>query len=108
MSDPYYDIAGDWELIAASFQSMYGIRLAKELPAMTWREFAALLGGLGADTPLGRVAAIRAEEDPDRLREFTPAMRQLRAAWRTRRAKKRPARDTAAFLAEMERAFLAL
>lgn len=108
MTDPYYDIAGDWELIAASFQSMYGIRLAKELPGMTWREFSALLAGLGAETPLGRVAAIRAEEDPERLREFTPAMRRLRAEWRSRRARRRPPEDTAAFLAEMERAFLAL
>lgn len=108
MSDPYYDIAGDWELIAASFQAMYGIRLARELPGMTWREFAALLAGLGQDTPLGRVAAIRAENDPERLKDFTPAMRRIRAEWRTRRAVQRPAQDVDSFLADMERAFLAL
>ncbi len=75
---------------------------------MTWREFAALLAGLGQDTPLGRVAAIRAENDPERLKEFTPAMRSIRAEWRTRRAARRPAREVESFLADMERAFLTL
>ena len=108
MNDPYYDLIGDWELIAASFQSMYGIRLARELREMKWREFAALLSGLGAETPLGRVAAIRAETDPRRLESFTPAMRRIRAEWLTRRARRRPKRDVDSFLAEMERAFLSL
>ena len=30
MTDPYYDIGEDWELIVASFQSMYGIRLPRQ------------------------------------------------------------------------------
>lgn len=108
MSDPYYDLAGDWELVAASFQSMYGIRLARELPTMTWSEFAALLAGLGQDTPLGRIAAIRAEEDPERLKEFTPSMRRIRSQWRTRKAAERPKPECEAFLAEMKRAFLTM
>lgn len=108
MTDPYYDIAGDWELITASFQSMYGMRLARELPGMKWREFAALLAGLDERTPLGRVAAIRAEDDPERLREFTPAMRRLRSAWRNRQAQRMPPQEVEAFLEEMKRAFLAL
>ena len=108
MTDPYYDIAEDWELVAASFQSMYGIRLARQLRDMKWREFAALLAGLGTDTPLGRVAAIRAEEDPRRLESFSPQMRSIRAAWRTKKARQRPREDVNAFMEDMKRAFLSL
>ena len=108
MSDPYYDLEEDWELVAASFQSMYGVRLPRELPGMKWKEFAALLAGLDGKTPLGRIVAIRAEDDPARLRQFTPEMRRVRAAWRTRRAAQRPRREVDEFLAEMKRAFMAL
>ena len=108
MTDPYYDLCEDWELIAASFRSVYGIRLPQELRDMKWREFAALLAGLGSDTPLGRAAAVRAEEDPARLREFTPAMRRMRAQWRTRRARQRPVQDVNAFLDDMRKAFLSI
>ena len=34
MSDPYYDMEEDWDLIVASFQSMYGIRLSRDLSGM--------------------------------------------------------------------------
>lgn len=108
MTDPYYDLCEDWELIAASFQSMYGLRLPRDLRDMKWREFAALLAGLGRDTPLGRVAAVRAEDDPDRLRQFTPAMRRVRSEWRTRRAKQMPQKEVDAFLGEMRKAFVSL
>ena len=108
MTDPYYDLSEDWELIAASFQSMYGMRLARVLRDMKWREFAALLSGLGADTPLGRVASIRAEEDPKRLECFTPEMRRIRARWRTRRAGQKPQRDVDAFLEQMKRVFTSM
>ncbi len=108
MTDPYYDLSEDWELIAASFQSMYGLRLADALRDMKWREFRALLGGLDGNTPLGRIVAIRAETDPERLRSFTPEMRRLRAAWLTRRARQKPRQEVDAFLADMKRAFLSL
>ncbi len=87
---------------------MYGLRLSRDLRGMKWREFAALLAGLDADTPLGRVAAIRAEDDPERLRAFTPRMRAIRARWRTKRAAERPRRDVEDFLASVERAFISM
>ena len=95
----------DWELIAASFQSMYGLRLSRELRGMKWREFAGLLAGLDSDTPLGRVVAIRAEDDPNKLREFTPGMRRIRSRWRTRKAAKMPREELESFLETMKRAF---
>ena len=108
MTDPYYDLSEDWELVAASFQSMYGIRLPRQLRDMKWREFAALLAGLDAETPLGRIVSIRAEDDPRRLERFTPEMRRIRSRWRTRRARQMPQRDVDAFLADMKKAFLSL
>lgn len=40
----------DFDLIVSSFQSQYGLRLSRELPAgMKWAEFASLLSGLGPD-----------------------------------------------------------
>lgn len=108
MTDPYYDLCEDWELVAASFQSMYGIRLPRQLRDMKWREFAALLAGLDGDTPLGRIVGIRAENDPRRLESFTPEMRRIRSRWRASRARQTPKRDVDAFLEEMKKAFLSL
>ena len=108
MTDPYYDITEDWELIVASFQSMYGIRLSRDLPGMTWAEFSALLAGLDHKTPLGRVVSIRAEDDPARLREYTPAMRRVRSSWRARRAKAMPQRKVDDFLESVLQAFISM
>ena len=33
-SDPYYDLLDDFELVVASFQTQYGIRLSRELKEM--------------------------------------------------------------------------
>lgn len=88
-SDPYYDLTGDFDLIIASFQSQYGIRLSKELPSgMNWGEFRDLLVGLGPDTALGRIVSIRAEEDKEVLKHFTKEQKRIRDEWRNRRAKK--------------------
>ena len=84
---------------------MYGIRLSRELRGMKWREFAGLLAGLDGETPLGRIVAIRAEDDPKRLREFTPEMRRIRSRWRTRKAAEMPREKLESFLTAMKRAF---
>ena len=78
----------DFDLIISSFQSQYGLRLSHELPAgMKWDEFASLLSGLGPDTALGRIVAIRTEEDKDILKNFTPEQHRIRNEWKRRRAK---------------------
>lgn len=90
----------------ASFQSQYGIRLVRELRNMSWREFSAYLSGLDNRSPLGRIIAIRAEDDAERLRNFTPEMQQIRLRWRTRRAKAMPQQDVNEFLEAMKNAFI--
>lgn len=87
---------------------MYGIRLSQELESMKWPEFTALLSGLDHDTPLGRIVSIRAENDPARLRGFSPEMRRVRSAWRNRKAKAMPQNQVDAFLEEMKRAFISM
>lgn len=87
-SAPCYDLLDDFDLIISSFQSQYGLRLSHELPAgMKWDEFASLLSGLGPDTALGRIVAIRTEEDKDILKNFTPEQHRIRNEWKRRRAK---------------------
>ena len=51
---------------------------------MRWDEFAALLSGIGPETALGRVVAIRSETDPDILKHYTQEQRQIRDSWMAR------------------------
>lgn len=72
---------------------------------MPWSEFCDLLSGLGPETPLGRIVSIRAEEDKEMLRLFTPEQKRIRSQWRTRQARNKAPEDTAAFLAQMQQVF---
>ena len=51
---------------------------------MRWDEFAALLSGIGPETALGRVVAIRSETDPDILKHYTQEQRRIRDSWMAR------------------------
>ena len=55
---------------------------------MSWDEFSDLLSGIGPDTALGRIVVIRAEEDEEILKHFTPEQCRIRREWRTKQAKK--------------------
>lgn len=105
-SDPYYDIIEDFDLIIASFQSQYGIRLSRDLDGMKWDEFRALLVGIGPETPLGRIVAIRSEDDKEILKHFTPDQKRIRNEWQQKRAKSKSVNDTQKFLEAMKNAFI--
>lgn len=92
-SEPYYDFNDDWSLIVSSFLTQYGIRLSSDLSNMSWTEFSYLLEGLSGDTPLGRIIAIRAETDPDVIKEFTPYQKQIRNSYRKKMALKKPSKE---------------
>lgn len=49
--------------------------------SLEWDEFLNLLGGLLPETPLGRVVAIRKENDPEVLKKFTPEQKKIRNEW---------------------------
>lgn len=75
---------------------------------MKWREFSYLLGGLDHKTPLGRIATIRAENDPEALKQFSPQMRRIRSEYRSKAAKKRTPKDTASFIESMKQALISM
>lgn len=54
---------------------------------MKWSEFKDYLIGITPETPLGRIVAIRAENNPDILKNFTKEQRHIRNEWRNRKAK---------------------
>lgn len=78
----WYDLEDDWELIEASFVTQYGIRLTDT--EMDWKEFTVLLHGIMQETPLGQIVKIRAEEDPDMLKNFSPEQHSIRNEWRNK------------------------
>ena len=85
--DPYYDLFGDWDLIVASFLTQYGIRIrTKEFETVSWDEFKSLLAGLAPETPLGRIVAIRSEDDKNVIKHFTKDQKRIRDEWRTEQA----------------------
>lgn len=86
--ESYYDLIEDWNLIEASFLKQYGIRLRKEEDDMSWEEFSSLLSGIMHDTPLGSIVAIRAEKDPNAIKNFTPEQRKIRNEYILKRNKK--------------------
>ena len=49
---------------------------------MTWREFSGLVACLSGDTALGRVVAIRSEDNAEMLKNFTKGQREIREEWR--------------------------
>ena len=73
---------------------------------MKWREFTAFVSGFDSKTPLGRIIAIRAEDNRETLKQFTPAQRKIRNDWRTRKAKEKPRGDVDDFLESMKQAFI--
>ena len=58
--------------------------------SMDWKEFITLLAGLRKETPLGQMIAIRSEEDPQILKQFSAEQNQLRTQWRTYCMKQHP------------------
>lgn len=63
--------------------SEYGIRIySEDFKQMRWNEFCALLAGLSAESPLGRIVQIRCENDPKVIERFTTSQRRIRDEWR--------------------------
>lgn len=75
---------------------------------MKWDEFRDLLTGLGPDTALGRVVAIRSEDDKGVLKHFTKDQMQIRNKWRARTAKKKPKEDLDKILEALKNTFISM
>ncbi len=107
-SDPYYDLEEDFGLIVSSFQSQYGIRLSRDLKDMKWSEFRDLLIGISPDTALGRIVAIRAENDKDVLKHFSKEQLRIRNEWRTRNAKRVEPGNMEDILEQLKQGFISM
>lgn len=75
---------------------------------MRWDEFCALLNGVSADTPLGRIVQIRSEDDEEVLKNFTKGQHKIRSGWRNRRAQKITPEQTMDFLEQMKQALISM
>ena len=95
--------------MVSSLRQQYGLRVqSDEFDGMGWDEFCDLVAGLNESTPLVRVAQIRTEGDPERLKHFTPSQRRMRAEWQRRRALARPRAETESFIGTMQETFAKL
>ena len=79
---------------------------SKEFQEMSADEFRDLLSGLPADSPLGKMAQIRLENDKEALKNFTPRMRKIRAEWRNKKAAATSEEDTAAAMETFKQIFI--
>ena len=75
---------------------------------MSWREFSYLVNGLSGETPLGQIISVRAEKDPERLKEFTAEEKRIRNEYLAKKAKKMPTEKTEEALEQIKQVFLAI
>lgn len=75
---------------------------------MRWDEFTDLLSGIDPKTPLGRIVAIRLEDDKEVLKYFTKEQHRIRNEWRNRSAKKVSKEKMEVVLEELKQAFISL
>lgn len=106
MTEPYYDLDEDWSLIVSSFQTQYGIRLSNDLSSMGWREFSYLLEGLSGETPLGRIISIRAEKDPEVIKNMTPSEKRIRSEYRRKMASQKSEKEVETAIEGFKQAFI--
>lgn len=86
--ETYYDLFDDWDVIASSLKTQYGYSIRKEIDNLSWGELSSDIAGLSGDTPLGNLVETRSENDPERLKNFTPNQKKIRNEWRNKQAKK--------------------
>lgn len=75
---------------------------------MKWDEFRDLLVGISPDTALGRIVAIRSEEDKDMLKHFSKDQKRIRQEWRSRKAKTVTPQQMEQVLEGFKRAFISM
>lgn len=83
----YYDLNDDWVLVESSLAKQYGIRIRHIAEDMSWDEFSTLVSGIMPDTPLGQIINIRAETDPEVIKNFNTQQRKIYNDWRNKQAR---------------------
>lgn len=75
---------------------------------MKWDEFKDMLVGISPDTALGRIVAIRAENDKNVLKHFTKDQKRIRNEWRNKRVKTVNPADMEQILEGFKQAFISM
>ena len=105
--ESYYDLFEDWDLVVSSILDQYGIRIySAEFKGMKWLEFSALISGIGPDTALGRIVAIRAETDKEVIKNFSDDQRRIWREWRNKSAKQKSKEEVQDYLEMFKAAFV--
>ena len=73
---------------------------------MSWREFSYLINGLSGDTPLGIIVSIRAEDDPERLKDFTKDEKRIRNEYLRKKALKKNPKEVDRVLDDLKNTFI--
>lgn len=60
---------------------------------MKWNEFSSLLSGLSENTVLARTVAIRLENDPERIKNYSSSQHRIWSRWRNKTAQRVPEAD---------------
>lgn len=68
-------------LIEQSIAKQYGI-LPSDQGDLRYSDWAKLVSGLMPDTPLGRIVALRSENNKDIIKNMTPEQKAVRSEWR--------------------------
>lgn len=75
---------------------------------MPWLEFKQLLCGISAETALGRIVSIRAENDKEILKHFTRDQMRIRSEWHRRHHKVASEKEAAAAIENFKQMFLSM
>lgn len=67
-----------------------------------------MLEGLSGETPLGLMVRVRAENDPEVLKQFTPEQKRMRSEYRTKIAKKKTDKEVTDAIEQFKQAFIGL
>lgn len=89
--------------------SQYGLRIrTKEFETVSWDEFKALLSGLGPETPLGQIVAIRSETEKDTIKRFRKDQKRIYDDWRKRKCKNMSKEQYEEEMKDLEKMFAGL
>lgn len=67
-----------------------------------------MLNGVDSRSPLGTIVSIRAEDDAETIKNFTPEQRRIRNEWRRKRAKFIPKQEVNRAVFALKDAFFAM
>lgn len=88
IKDDYYDLEYDRKVIQTDIWKYYGLTPAQQ-QQMPYPDYLTAIEGIGYEPHSGlvRIAQIRAEKDPERLKHFGEAERRIRNEWKEFRAR---------------------